>query len=588
MAGRPVRDMHASLHAGFRWQVPPRFNIANACCGRWAAQPDAARRIAIRAHDAPPGRESLSYAELQQRANRLSNLLRELGVAAGDRVAIVMPQRFETAVAYMAVLQMGAVAMPLSVLFGPEALQYRLQDSGAVVALCDEASVSAVLAVRAGCPSLRAMVGVGAAALRADLDWEAGLSGKPAAFTPMDTAADDPAVLIYTSGTTGAPKGALIPHRALIGNLPGFVCSQNWFGFDPAVPMRSALPQGSQAVFWSPADWAWTGGLMDALLPTLYFGRPIVASSQRFSPEGAFALMQQHGVTHTFLFPTALKAMMKAVPRVRGRYRLRLQAVMSAGEAVGEAVFGYCREQLGVVVNEMFGQTEINYIVGNCAMNGQATPVSWPARPGSMGRPYPGHRVAVIDEDGRECAPGEVGDVALHRFDVHGQPDPIFFLGYWNNAPATAAKFTADWCRTGDLAVRDAEGFLWYQGRADDVFKSAGYRIGPGEIEDCLLRHPAVANVAVVPKPDRERGALVKAYVVLTADAAAERARGQAAAVDAQLAAQLQEHVKGRLAPYEYPKEVEFIEQLPMTTTGKVQRRVLRLQEEQRAREAAA
>ncbi|MEJ7930732.1 AMP-binding protein [Ramlibacter sp. AN1015] len=583
MAGSRARDNHAALHAQFRWQVPARFNIAQVCCTRWAEAGDGAQRTAVIAHGAPAVRAALSYAQLQRRANRLSHLLRELGVERGDRVAIVMPQRFETAVAYMAVLQMGAVAMPLSMLFGPEALQYRLHDSEAVVALCDESSVASLLSVRASCPALRSVVGVGAAALRADLDWEAELAGRPETFEAADTAADDPAVLIYTSGTTGAPKGALVPHRALIGNLPGFVCSQNWFGFDPAT---GADPQDQ--VFWSPADWAWTGGLMDALLPALYFGRPIVACNARFGPELAYTLMQQHGVTHTFLFPTALKAMMKAYPQPRRSFRLRLQAIMSAGEAVGDAVFAYCRDQLGVVVNEMFGQTEINYIVGNCAMNGRDTPATWPARAGSMGRPYPGHRVAVIDEEGRECPPGVAGDVALHRCDVHGHPDPIFFLGYWKNPQATAAKFTGDWCRTGDLAIRDADGYLWYQGRADDMFKAAGYRIGPGEIENCLVKHPAVANAAVVPKPDRERGAVVKAYVVLTAQAAAERAGARAAAFEAQLVAQLQAHVKGQLAPYEYPKEIEFIEQLPMTTTGKVQRRVLRLQEEERARQAAA
>jgi acetyl-CoA synthetase len=191
----------------------------------------------------------------------------------------------------------------------------------------------------------------------------------------------------------------------------------------------------------------------------------------------------------------------------------------------------------------------------------------------------------VLDDNGRECAIGEPGDVAVHRRDVHGQPDPIFFLGYWKNAGATGAKFTGDWCRTGDVAVQDADGYLWYQGRTDDVFKSAGYRIGPGEIENCLVKHPAVANAAVVPKPDRERGALVKAYVVLAPDAARERARQSAAPqdFDAALVAQLQEHVRGKLAPYEYPKEIEFLPELPMTTTGKVQRRILRLQEEARA-----
>ncbi|WP_309683109.1 AMP-binding protein [Polaromonas sp.] len=575
-------DHYAALHQGFRWQVDEHFNIAEVCCRRWARAdlPGATERIAIRAYK--PGAAGLfhTYFELQQAANALSHALAGLGVQRGDRVAIVMPQRLETAVAYMAVFQMGAVAMPLSMLFGPEALEYRLHDSEAVVAVCDESAIASLQAVRGQCPALRSVVAVGAAAGQGDADYAdylAALSGR--AFDAVSTRADEAAVLIYTSGTTGPPKGALIPHRALIGNLSGFVCSQNWFGFD------GKGNQSSNAVFWSPADWAWTGGLMDALLPTLYFGRPIVAFNGRFSPELAFNLMQSQGVTHSFLFPTALKAMMKAYPRPRQQFSLKLQGLMSAGEAVGDAVFSYCRDQLGVVVNEMFGQTEINYVVGNCA-------VHWPARPGSMGKGYPGHRVAVIDDDGKECAVGVSGDVAVNRHDVHGDPDPIFFLGYWKNPAATQAKFAGtngpdDWCRTGDLARADADGYLWYEGRADDVFKAAGYRIGPGEIENCLVKHPAVANAAVVPKPDRERGAVVKAYVVLAPDLIADRASSALAGdqFDANIVAELQAHVKNLLAPYEYPKEIEFIDALPMTTTGKVQRRVLRLQEEQRFKE---
>jgi acetyl-CoA synthetase len=563
------RDNYPAMHARFGWQVPERFNIAQVCCRRWAERADAIERTAIRAHGAKSGAEFLSYLELQVRANALSNLLVSLGVKRGDRVAIVMPQRFETAIAYMAVFQLGAVAMPLSILFGPEALEYRLQDSETVLAICDESSIGNVNEVRAKCPALRRVVGVGAAASQADVSYDEEQLRHGADFTVVETLADEGAVLIYTSGTTGPPKGAFIPHRAMIGNLPGFVCSQNWFGFD------GKRNRESEAIFWSPADWAWTGGLMDALLPTLYFGRPIVAYNGRFSPELAFTLMQEHGVTHTFLFPTALKAMMKAYPEPERQFKLKLQAMMSAGEAVGDAVFAYCREHLGITVNEMFGQTEMNYVVGNCSMNGEtAGGIGWPARPGSMGRPYPGHRVAVIDDDGNECPVGVPGDVAVNRFDIYGDPDPIFFLGYWKNEKSTKNKFTGDWCRTGDLATRDEAGYLWYQGRADDVFKAAGYRIGPSEIENCLVKHPAVVNAAVVPKPDKERGAVVKAFVVLAPGFSG----------DGLLVEQLQAHVKGKLAPYEYPKEIEFIDSLPMTTTGKVQRRVLRLQEEEKAK----
>ena len=561
--GRDTPDHYNDLHRRFGWQVPVHFNMAQVCSRRWAAEAAHAQRTAV--ITTAPGQpdQTHSYGDLQAQANRLSHALAALGVQRGDRVAIVHAA---------ALRDRGGLHGGAADGRGGHAAVSAVRPRGAGLSACTTAKPwwpcamparwPAVQSVSGDCPALRSVVAVGGG--RGALDWSAVLAQEPTTFKPVNTLADEAAVLIYTSGTTGNPKGALIPHRALIGNLTGFVCSQNWFGFDP---WDTAVH--SEAVFWSPADWAWTGGLMDALLPTLYFGRPIVAHNGRFSPQMALELMQRHGVTHTFLFPTALKAMMKAFPTPRTQYTLKLQAIMSAGEAVGDAVFTYCRDQLGVIVNEMFGQTEINYIVGNCSR-------LWPARPGSMGKGYPGHRVAVIDDDGHECPVGVPGDVAVHRLDVHGDPDPIFFLGYWKNDASTRAKFTGDmassWCRTGDMAIRDADGYLWYQGRSDDVFKAAGYRIGPSEIENCLVKHPAVANAAVVPKPDAERGAVVKAYVVLIPG----EQGGEA------LIAALQQHVKGQLAPYEYPKEIEFIDALPMTTTGKVQRRVLRLQEEER------
>jgi acetyl-CoA synthetase len=590
------KDQYADLHSNFRWHVPENFNIADVCCARWAKNTPNA--VAIREHETGKTlakSKAYTYLELQQAANHLSAKLTDLGVKRGDRVAIVLPQRFETAVAYMAVLQMGAIAVPLSMLFGPDALEYRLNDSDAVIAIVDEVSEPSLRQIQSNCPYLRHILAV-AGVFVAFTAIKSIVNNSLVNTYQVATKADDGAILIYTSGTTGQPKGALIPHRALIGNLTGFVCSQNWFGFD------GKTNKSSKAIFWSPADWAWTGGLMDALLPTLYFGREIVAFRGRFSPEATFELLQTQRVTHTFLFPTALKAMMKAFPEPKKHYKLRLEAIMSAGEAVGDAVYDYCRDKLGVIVNEMFGQTEINYIVGNCA-------VKYPSKPNSMGKPYPGHNVAVIDDDGNICPDGVPGDVAVNRFDIHGVPDPIFFLGYWKKEAATQGKFTGDWCRTGDLATRDADGYLWYQGRADDVFKAAGYRIGPSEIENCLVKHPAVANAAVVPKPDAERGAVVKAYVVLAAGyaeqygvniainliaakaintpARSENTSKNAVFTEKTLISELQAHVKALLAPYEYPKEIEFIDALPMTSTGKVQRRVLRLQEEDRARGAA-
>ncbi|MCC7215983.1 MAG: AMP-binding protein [Burkholderiales bacterium] len=539
-------DRYAEIHAGWRWDVPADFNIAHACCGRWAAD---RARFALYWEDESGAASAHTFWDLQREANRLSNVLASLGVRRGDRVALILPQRRETVVAHVAVYQMGAVTVPLSFLFGPDALEYRLADSEARVALVDPQSAGNLAPIRDRLPQLAHAIG--AAGARGDglLDYDAIVGAASPHFAPAATRADDPALVIYTSGTTGPPKGALMPHRCLVGNLSGFVHSHDGY------PREGDL-------FWSPADWAWTGGLMDALLPTLYFGQPIVGYRGRFEPERAFRLIEKYQVRNTFLFPTALKLMMKAFPRPRERFDVNLRSIMSAGEAVGTTVFAWTQEALGATVNEMFGQTEMNYIVGN-------SHALWPAKPGSMGRPYPGHRVAVIDDAGNEMPAGEPGDVAVHRVAPDGTPDPVFFLEYFKNPDGTRKKYTGDWCRTGDVATRDADGYLWYQGRADDVFKVAGYRIGPSEIENCLVKHPAVANAAVVPSPDETHGSVVKAFIVL--------APGHAPAPA--LEDDIRQHVRRFLAPYEIPKEIEFIDALPMTTTGKVQRKVLRERE---------
>ena len=557
-----IRDDYADLYRDFYWHVPPQFNIAQVCCHRWAKE---RHRLALYHENTLGEWEKYTYWDLQQQAYRLSNALKTMGLRQGDCVAIVLPQSPETIVAHIACYQMGLTAMPLSVLFGPEALEYRLQDSSATAIILEYTAWQVCAPLTPHCPALKHAIVVYAdgkkASDRGDFSgheyvYADLLRQSPPNYTPIVTQADDPALLIYTSGTTGPPKGALKAQRALIGNLPGFVASQNWF------------PQEGD-IFWTPADWAWTGGLMDALLPTLYFGHTIVScqarSGARFDPHKAWRLLESLAITNVFLFPTALKMMMKAAPHPRSQYQLKLRAIMSAGESLGSTLFDWANDALGLRINEMCGQTEINYVVGNSGR--------WQAKPGSIGRAYPGHQVAVIDTAGKPLPPGEVGELAVNRYDIHGYPDPVFFLGYWNNAKATQAKFSGDWCRTGDEAIMDKDGYFWYQGRADDMFKSAGYRIGPSEVENCLLRHPAVVNAAVIPKPDPLRGAIVKACIVLA----------DGVSPSDSLKEELQTFVRSELAPYESPREIEFMPSLPMTTTGKVQRRILRLAEEKRS-----
>ncbi len=543
-----ARD-YESLYASFRWQVPEEYNMAWECCGKWAQD---RTRFALYYEDETGFTSAWTFWDLQREANRLSNVLSALGTIRGERVAIVLPQRPETGISHIACYQMGVIALPLSHLFGPDALHYRLEDADAVVAIVDRNSLANLSQLRERLPRLRHVICVDDVPASGVLQWRSLLEYASTKFTRVITKAEDPALIVYTSGTTGNPKGALIAHRTLLGNLSGFVCSHEFF------------PQPGD-MFWSPADWAWTGGLFDALLPTWNFGQPILGYNGRFDAEKAYTLIEKYGVRNTFLFPTALKMMMKAVEKPGSRYDLKLRSIMSGGEAVGATVLQWAREELGVTINEIFGQTEINLVVGGCS-------AVYPPKPGSMGRPYPGHCVALKDDEGHDVAPGEVGEVCIQKI-CGDQPDPVFMLGYWNNPQATNEKYFGEgghaWGRTGDLAKQDKDGYLWYQGRADDMFKSAGYRIGPSEIENCLVRHPAVANAAIIGVDDEMRGTVIKAFIVLQP--------GSTAGAD--LEAELRQHVRQTLAPYETPKLIEFMDALPMTTTGKVQRRMLRERE---------
>jgi len=534
----PTASDFDALRRDFRWSIPVHLNIAYQVCDRHQAEAD---RVAVFYENAAGSRSQFSFAQLKKLSSQFANALRGIGVERGDRVAIVLPQRIETIVAHLAIYKLGAIAIPLSILFGPEALEYRLRDSGGRVAITNSNRYDDLKSLQADLPDLKTVIGcdVGDAG---DEFW--GLIEKAVdEFTLVDTLADDPACLIYTSGTTGPPKGALIAHRAVVGTFTGFEMSQNFF------------PQPGD-VFWTPADWAWTGGLWDALLPALNYGMPILAyEGSGFDAERVFRLMQDYRVTNAFIPPTALK-MLRAVADAKTAYALSLRAIMSAGEQVGEELIYWGRETLGVTINEMWGQTEFNYIVGNCS-------AIMPPKPGSMGKPYPGHRVDVIDAEGKVQPVGVEGELAACC------DDPVMFLGYWNNQQATREKIIKNWFRTGDIGYRDEDGFLWFVGRKDDVINSAGYRIGPGEIEDSLLKHPAVLQAAAIGKADELRGEIVKAFVVLS--------RGYQASPE--LAAEIQQSVRERLSAHEYPREVEFIDKLPMTTTGKVRRIDLRERE---------
>jgi acetyl-CoA synthetase len=426
------------------------------------------------------------------------------------------------------------VALPLSPLFGPEALEHRLTDSGARAIVVSSELVDNVEEI-AGALGM-VVIAHGEQPVRSPHLNLADLLARASASCPTTmTTAESPAFVIYTSGTTGAPKGALHAHRSLFGHLPGFELSHSYF------------PQADDR-FWTPADWAWIGGLMDALLPTLYLGRPIVAGPRvRFDPELAVRIIVETGVRNVFVPPTALRLMKAAETSLPPG---TLRTAMSGGEALGADTLEWARASMGVTIAEIYGQTEANYLVGNA-------PELWDVRPGSMGRPYPGHTVAVLDERGERSAPGDVGEVALLT------PDPVAFLGYWNADEAAAAKFSGAWLRTGDLASCDDDGYLWFKGRADDLIISSGYRISPVEIEQCLMRHPAVATVAVVGMPDAIRGEVVKAFVV-------PKGIG-----DEELAKELQGFVRRQLAAYEFPRKIEFVSDLPLTLTGKIRRSAL-------------
>ncbi|MFG1320804.1 AMP-binding protein [Xanthobacter autotrophicus] len=529
----PAADYQGLIRA-FSWQIPERFNMGVACAD---AHADGSGKPALIFVEESGSVRTYSFDELKALTNRFANALVARGLARGDRVAVFLPQAPETAIAHIAAFKAGMISVPLFTLFGDEALEFRLAASGARVLVTDLTGLAKLERVRGHLPDLEHVFVIGPDTGGAS-SFDAALEAASDRFTPVETGPDDPGIIIFTSGTTGNPKGALHGHRVLLGHLP---CIQF---------VHQYMPQPGD-LHWTPVDWAWIGGLFDVLFPSLYLGVPVLAHrAKKFDPDAAMDLMARHHVRNVFLPPTALKLLRQADVRHDG---LKLRSLLTGGETLGAELGAFVQERLGVEAREIYGQTECNLVVGSNSS-------FFPIRPGAMGKAIPGRDVRIVDDEGHPLPTGAEGHIGIRR------GDPVMMLEYWKNPEATAQKYAGDFLLTGDMGRQDEDGYLWYVGRSDDVITSAGYRIGPGEIEDCILKHPAVALVAVVGVPDPLRTEAVKAWVVLKPTAVPSEA----------LAKEIQDFVKTRLSAHEYPRHVAFADTLPMTATGKILRRELR------------
>ena len=538
---------YEEIRAAHRWDIPEFYNIAEDICDRNARERHDQEALFIEYDDRV---ERMTYGQLHERANGFANVLTGLGVGRGERVAVVLPVDMAVPAAHVGCWKVGAISCPMSVLFGADALAYRFADADVSAVVTDRARLAAVREAAAGAPNLRHILLVDGQE-PGTLDFRALVGAAPKTFETVRTRAEDPAYINYTSGTTGQPKGVLAAHRALLGHVPSIEFATG--------PVR----EGERQYF--PADWAWLAGLC-VLLTSLKMRRVLAARARTgFDPLDAFRFLSEHRIEVATLVPTMLR-MMRAVPREqRARYPLHLRSITSGAEAVGAELYKFAEEELGAHLVEAFGQTECNV----CVLNNRRY---MPLRPGALGKAAPGYEVAVVDESGTPLPDGEVGQIAVKA------GHPIMLLEYWRNPEATRRKYANGWLLTGDLGRRDADGFFWFASRADDVITSSGYRIGPGEIEEALIRHPAVALAAAIGVPDPVRTEVVKAFVVPK----------PGVVPSAELASEIQEFVRERLARHEVPREIEFIDEMPLTTTGKVVRRVLKQMELDRLADRAS
>ena len=532
------------LCLSFKWNIPEFYNIASDTVDQDIYQ----NRIALINFLQDGKIEEWSFVDIKRYANKLANVFDHFHLEANARVGIILGQCPETAIAHMACFKSGKISIPLFNLFGTDALHYRLLNSRASLVICDNIGLNKIFEIKDRLPDLKKIICIDSNDEKRNVfNFKKLLEHASDSYITKKTKASDPALIIYTSGTTGGPKGALLPHRSLLGHIPGVEIPHEF--------LSSSEPVTD--LFWTPADWAWIGGLFDVLLPAWHFGIPVVSyRSQKFDPEVTFDLISKLEIKNTFLPPTALK-MMKSFNPSKTVKNLKLRTVGSGGEALGEDLLEWGKQILGVGINEFYGQTECNLTVSNCG-------AIMPIRQGSIGKPVPGHEVRIINENGELIKePGLDGEIIVKS------DTPVSFLKYWENDKATKQKVRDGWLYTGDFAYKDEEGYFYFKGRKDDIINTSGYRVGPSEVEDAVLSHPKVSMVAVIGIPDKLRGHIIKAFVV-------PRDHNNVLAENEILKRSIQNHVKLKLAAHEYPRLIEFVHELPLTTTGKIIRKDLR------------
>lgn len=540
------------------WPFDEKYNLAHELCDRWVTAPGKADQPALRFEDQHGTQGHYTYRQLQALSNQVANMLTDLGVQKGDRVAGLLPKTPAIVPAVLGTWKVGAVYVPLFTAFATPAVAYRLAHSDATAVITDDVHLAKVREGRHlgdGLPTLQHVLVVTAASTPLDEGlvnfWAAVHQASPL-FAVYPTTPDDLLVMQYTSGSTGNPKGAMLPHKV---------------GLALYSYMRYAIDLREEDVFWGGADPGWVHGLLGCLLGPLLLGHCALLIDAPFQAEVCWQVMERYGVTNFVYVPAVYRALATAGAAVAKQYTLQLQRASSAGEPLDPAVMHWFQEVLNVPVYDQYGQTELLILVCNYHA------FDMPVKPGSMGLPMPGCRVGLVDEHGHEVGINAIGQIAMDRTGF-----AYMFQGYWQEPLKSAENRRGRWHLTGDLARQDAEGYFWFVGRADDLMNSSGYRIGPGEIENVLLEHPDVVEAAVISVPDPQRGEVIKAYVVLQPGV-----QGNESFVVA-----LQQMVRERIGRHAVPRAVECIDALPKTPSGKMQRFLLRNANKQPAQTGSA